>query len=82
MTSPQETGQKWIRVFPKKTYYYVGGKKRKKRYTDQQIAFALKQAECGISVDEIIRKMGISEATFYNWKKKYSGLEISELKRL
>jgi len=49
---------------------------------DQQIAFALKQAECGISIDEILRKMGISEATFYNWKKKYSGLGISELRRL
>jgi len=54
----------------------------KKRYTEQQIAFALKQAEYGISVDEITRKMGISEATFYNWKKKYSGLDISELRRL
>lgn len=42
----------------------------KKRYTDQQIAFTLKQAEYGTSVDEITRKMGISEATFYNWKKK------------
>lgn len=50
----------------------------KKRYTEQQIAFALKQAEGGISVEEIIRKMGISEATFYNWKKKYSGLGVIE----
>ena len=54
----------------------------KKRYSDQQIAFALKQAEVGISIDEITRKMGISEATFYNWKKKYSGLGISELRHL
>lgn len=54
----------------------------KKRYTEQQIAYALKQAEVGISVSEIIRKMGISEATFYNWKKKYSGLDISELRKL
>jgi putative transposase len=41
----------------------------KKRYTDQQIAFAFKQAEYGISIDEIIKKMSINEATFYNWKK-------------
>jgi putative transposase len=54
----------------------------KKRYTEQQIAFALKQAEYGTSIDEITRKMGISEATFYNWKKKYSGLDISELRKL
>lgn len=55
---------------------------KKSRYTEQQIAFALKQAEYGTSVEEITRKMGISEATFYNWKKKYSGLGISELRKL
>jgi putative transposase len=54
----------------------------RKRHTEQQIAFALKQAEVGISIQEICRKMGIGEATFYNWKKKYSGLGISELRRL
>ena len=54
----------------------------KKRHTEEQIAFALKQAEVGISIQEICRKMGIGEATFYNWKKKYSGLGISELRRL
>lgn len=55
---------------------------KKSRYTEQQIAFALKQAEYGTSAEEITRKMGISEATFYNWKKKYSGLGISELRKL
>ena len=54
----------------------------KKRYSDEQIAFALRQGETGTSVAEIVRKMGISEATFYNWKKKYGGLGISELRRL
>jgi putative transposase len=44
---------------------------KKSRYTDEQIAFALRQAETGTSVQEVIRKMGISEATFYNWKKMY-----------
>lgn len=42
---------------------------KKSRYTEEQIAFALKQAEVGCTVAEVCRKMGISEATFYNWKK-------------
>jgi len=54
----------------------------KKRFTEQQIAFALRQAESGTPVSEIIRKMGISEQTFYRWKKKYAGLGVSELRRL
>lgn len=54
----------------------------KKRYTDQQIAYALKQSETGVSISEIIRKMGISEATFYNWKKRYGGLTGIELRKL
>lgn len=54
----------------------------KKRYTEQQIAYALKQAETGVTVQEITRKMGISEATFYNWKKRYSGLTGMELRKL
>ena len=44
---------------------------KRSKFTEQQIAFALKQAELGTSVDEVCRKMGISDATFYNWKKKY-----------
>jgi putative transposase len=54
----------------------------KKRYTDQQIAYALKQAETGTQVQEVIRKMGISEQTFYNWKKKYAGMGVTEIRRL
>ena len=55
---------------------------KRSKFTEDQIAFALKQAELGTSVDEVCRKMGISEATFYNWKKKYAGLGPSELRRL
>jgi putative transposase len=55
---------------------------KRTKFTEQQIAFALKQAETGTRVDEVCRKMGISEATFYNWKKKYGGLGLSELRRL
>jgi len=54
----------------------------KKKYTDEQIAYALKQAEHGTSVADVIRKMGISEQTFYRGKKKYGGLGMSELRRL
>ena len=55
---------------------------RKTKFTEEQIAFALKQAETGTSVKEVIRKMGITEQTFYRWKKKYGGLGSFELRRL
>jgi putative transposase len=55
---------------------------KRSKFTESQIVFALKQAETGVKVEEVFRKMGISEATFYNWKKKYGGLGLSELRRL
>lgn len=55
---------------------------KKTRYTEEQIAFALKQAETGTRVEEVCRKMGISEATFYNWKKKFGGMEASDIKKI
>ncbi len=55
---------------------------KKSKFTEEQIAFALRQAESGTTVAEVCRKMGISEATFCNWKKKYGGLGVSELRRL
>ncbi len=55
---------------------------KKSKFTEEQIAFALKQAETGTRVQEVYRKMGISEATFYNWNKKYGGQGVSELRRL
>ena len=55
---------------------------KKSRYTDEQIAFALRQAETGTPVKEVIRKMGIAEQTFYRWKKLYGGLGPSEVRRL
>ena len=55
---------------------------KKSKFTEAQIVFALRQTEEGVKVPEICRKMGISEATFYNWKKKYGGLGVSELRRL
>lgn len=55
---------------------------KKSKFTDQQIAFVLKQAESGVAVSEVCRKVGVSEAKFYNWKKKYGGLDPSQLRRL
>jgi putative transposase len=55
---------------------------RRTKFIEGQIAFTLKQAETGTPVMEVIRKMGITEQTFYRWKKKYGGLGSSELRRL
>jgi putative transposase len=54
----------------------------KKRFTEQQIAFALRQASSGTPVVEITRKMGVSEATFYRWKKQFGGMGVAEVRRL
>lgn len=55
---------------------------KKSKFTEEQIAFALKQAETGTPVAEVIRRMGVSEQTFYRWKKLYGGLGVGELRRL
>ena len=54
----------------------------KKRYSEEQIVYALKQAELGEKATELCRKLGVSAATFYNWKKKYKGMGVSELRRM
>jgi putative transposase len=54
----------------------------KKHFTEEQIAFALRQTESGTAVTEIVRKLGISEQTFYRWKKKFAGLGVAELRKL
>jgi putative transposase len=55
---------------------------KKSRFSEQQIAFILKQADDGTSVEEICRKAGISQQTYYRWRKKYAGLMPSEVRRL
>lgn len=52
------------------------------RYTAEQVAFAMRQAESGTSVPKICRRMGIAEQTFYRWKKKYTGMGVAEVRRL
>jgi putative transposase len=55
---------------------------KRKRFTEEQIALTLGQAESGTPVEEITRSLGVSEATFYRWKKKYAGLGVAEVRRL
>ncbi len=55
---------------------------KKLRYTEEQIAYVLRQAEAGTPVLDVCRSIGISEATFYVWKKKYASLGVSELRKL
>ena len=55
---------------------------RKKRFSVEQIVGVLKQAEVGVPVGELVRKVGISEQTFYRWKKHYVGLEIDQVRQL
>jgi putative transposase len=54
----------------------------RRRYTEEQIGFALRQAEGGTPVPELCRKLGVAEATFYRWKKQFAGLGITEIRRL
>lgn len=55
---------------------------KRSRFTEVQVAYALRQAEAGTAVMDVCRSLGISEATFYNWKKKYGELGASEVRRL
>ena len=55
---------------------------KKSKFTEEQIAYALRQAESGTPVLDVCRKLGIAEQTFYRWKKKYEGMGVAELRRL
>jgi putative transposase len=55
---------------------------RKSRFSEEQIAYTLRQAEAGTPVKELCRKLGVSEQTFYVWKKRYAGMGVLELKRV
>jgi putative transposase len=55
---------------------------RRGRFSEEQIIAILKEADAGVKAAELCRKHGISDATFYNWRRKYGGLEISELRLL
>jgi len=55
---------------------------KKKRYTDEQIAYALRQAEAGTKVTELCRELGVSQQTFYSWRRKFAGMGVAELREL
>ncbi len=55
---------------------------RKSRYTEEQIIKVLKEVEAGAKVQDVIRRLGVTETTFYRWKAKYGGMDVSEAKRL
>jgi len=55
---------------------------KKKTFTESQIVAAIQKQEAGIATKEVCRELGISEATFYNWKAKYCGMQISDVKKL
>lgn len=55
---------------------------KKTRFTESQIVAAIKKQESGIATKEICRELGISDATFYNWKAKYGGMEVSDVKKM
>lgn len=55
---------------------------KRSKFSEEQVAFALRQAEGGTPVRDVCRQLGVSEATFYVWKKKYGHLGVSELRRL
>jgi putative transposase len=55
---------------------------KKSRFTEEQITFALKEAEGGTAVADVCRKLGISQQTFYQWRRKYHGVGVAELRRM
>ncbi len=55
---------------------------KKSRFTQEQMAFTLRQAESGVPVAEVCRKLGVTEQTFYRWKKKFGGMGVAELRKL
>ena len=55
---------------------------KKSRYTEEQIIATLKEVDAGAKVQDVIRKLGVTEQTFYRWKSKYGGMEVSDAKKL
>jgi putative transposase len=58
------------------------GPMKRSKFTEEQVAYALRQAEAGTPVADVCRQLGVSEATFYQWRKKFAHLGVSELRRM
>jgi putative transposase len=71
-----------VSISVKPTLERAEGFAMKKKYSVEQIVSVLKQAEVGVPIAELIRKVGISEQTFYRWKSKYVGLEVDQVRQL
>ncbi|AWV05554.1 hypothetical protein DM992_40515 (plasmid) [Burkholderia sp. JP2-270] len=75
---PQETGVIRSRIFSLREFYRM----KKSRFTDSQIMDALKRVEAGLAVPDLCRELGISTATFYKWRSKYGGMDVSLIARM
>lgn len=74
----RHTAKNLVKIIPKGRRFFS----EKSNFTEEQFAFALQQHDAGITVGGIARKLGVSEQTFYRWKKKFGGLAPSEVRRL
>jgi putative transposase len=80
VTSSRKAGPRQAGLFQLEETREEGMKKS--NFTEVQVVHALKQAEVGVPIEELLRKYGISRATFYAWRKKYGGLDVAEMRRL
>ena len=60
----------------------LGGPRKKSRYTEEQIIAALKEVDAGAKLQDVVRRLGVTEQTYYRWKAKYGGMEVSDAKKL
>jgi putative transposase len=80
MVFTREAGPSGVRIFRASCTLKEGDAMKRKRYSNEQIAFALRQN--GTTVEEVCRKLGVSEATFYRWKQQFAGMGVVEIRRL
>ena len=82
LSLPHKTGPFLMRVFPVNVHQGGTTAMKRKRFSETQIIGVLNEAESGVPVKELVRIHGISEQTYYRWKSKYGGMDVSDAKRL